>query len=352
MVVRPLTWLGKLLRAISDIGRLSESGLALTCVVIGAATGGSSTGGGDVHTSAGLGALLTVALAYHGVAFSLNEIIDLPIDRTNPGRAQAALVSGQASVTVAWIVVGLYGALSLGIELLYLDRRTGATAILFVGYAGLVGYDLLTKRYKYPVLHDLFLAEGCGALVCYASVRSGGLTVQSALAAAFVSLFVMLVNGVHGGLRDLHNDATHNGVTTAAALGAKMDDNGALVLPGLLVTYAWALSLAMGSVVVAALLVAPERHASVMTSVGAGLTTVAGLGVLARGLRHRNDPRRFRRHGAAHILTAYSPIVFVTALDGGWGMGVAVVAVMMTPLTSNPRLRAVWRSWFSRLPRS
>jgi hypothetical protein len=41
--------------------------------------------------------------------------------------------------------------------------------------------------------------------------------------------------------------------------------------------------------------------------------------------------------------------MFITALDGGWRMGAAAVAVMIAPLPTNPRFRAAWRMSFLKL---
>lgn len=342
---------GRFLRTVFDLGRLSESGLALTCVVIGAATGADSTGGRHANVDAAtLGVLLAVALAYHGVAFGLNDIIDLPIDRTNPNRAHAALVSGRASVPAGWVNVCALAIASFSLDLIRFHYEAAPLAYLVSGYLGLIGYDLLTKRTRWPVLHDLLLALGCAALLCYAAERTGGVTGQTFLAAAYVALFVVLVNGVHGGLRDLHNDTRHGGVTTAFALGARIDEAGDLVLPRRLVAYAWTLNGAFATVAAIAAISAPG-HGGVRLALIAGalLATAVGLVTLGLGLRQRHNPTRFRRTGLVHMLTSYSAIMFITALDGGWRLGAAAVAVMIAPLPTNPRFRAAWRASFLKL---
>jgi 4-hydroxybenzoate polyprenyltransferase len=342
---------GRFLRTVFDIGRFSESGLALTCVVVGAATGADSTGARGVGVDAvTLTVLIVVGLAYHGVAFALNDIIDLPIDRTNPDRAHAALVSGRASVPAAWVVVCALAVTSFSLDLIRFHYETAPLAYLVGGYLGLTGYDVLTKRSRWPMLHDLLLALGCAALLCYAAERTGGLTGQTLLVATYVALFVVLVNGVHGGLRDLHNDTRHGGLTTASALGARIDENGNLVLPQRLVAYAWTLSGAMGAVAAVAALSTPTRGGGRLAlTIGALLATAFGLAALGHALRQRRDSARFRRIGLVHMLTSYSPVMFITALDGGWRMGAAAVAVMIAPLPTNPRFRAAWGVSFLKL---
>jgi 4-hydroxybenzoate polyprenyltransferase len=357
MVASPATRLGRFLRTAFDLGRLSESGLAMTCVVFGAATGADnidarSVGRDDLSgvDALTLAVLIAVGIAYHGVAFCLNDIIDLPIDRTNPDRAHATLVSGRASVSAAWIAVCAFAATSFSLDLIRFHYATTPLVFLVVGYAGLIGYDMLTKRSGWPVLHDLLLALGCAALLCYAAERTGGLTSRALLAAAYVAIFVVLVNGVHGGLRDLHNDNRHGGLTTAAALGARIDEQGGLVLSRRLVGYTWTLDVAMASVAVAAVISTPARGGERLPlTVGVLLVTALGLAALGHALRHRRDPARFRRIGAAQILVSYAPVMLFTALDGGWRMGAAAVVVMIAPLPTNPRFRAAWRVSFLKL---
>lgn len=341
---------GRNMRTAFDVPRFSESGLALTCVIIGAATGIDSIDRGGIGVNVGtVGVLLAVGLAYHGVAFGLNEIIDLPIDRTNPGRAHAALVSGRASVRAAWVMVCALAVASLTLDLVRFHPRAAPLAYLVGGLVSLIGYDLLTKRSRWPVLHDTLLALGCAGLLCYAAARTGGVTGATLLAATYVALFVLLVNGVHGGLRDLDNDTRHAGLTTAAALGAQIDENGKFVIPRQLVAYAWTLNGAMGMCVAVATLSAPTRGDRLPLTVGALLATALGLAALGYGLRQRCDLGRFRRIGAIHIFTSYSPVMFIAALDGGWRVGAAAVAVMIGPLPTNPRFRAAWGLSFHRL---
>jgi len=323
---------------------MSESGLALSCVMVGVATGADSNARQGVGVfSTTLGVLLIVGLFYHAVAFALNEIIDLPIDRTNPGRTHAVLVSGRANVPGAWVAVCGFAVVSYSFDLVRFGYGTVALCCLTGGYVALIGYDLLTKRSRWPVAHDLLLALGCAALVCYAAERTGGLTSYTLLASTYVALFVVLVNGVHGGLRDLHNDLRHSGITTASALGARIGEGGGLLLPRPLVAYAWALNSAMVVVAVVAALSAPavDGGQSVVAG-GAIIASAGGIIALAHGLRCRQDLMRFRRIGLAHMLVAYSPVMFIAALDGGWRMGVAAAVVMMAPLATNPRFRSAW----------
>ena len=133
---------GRSLRTAFDLGRLSESGLALTCVVIGAATGTDNIyvrgagrdqlGGVGILT---LAILVAIGLAYHGVAFALNDIIDLPIDRTNPDRAHATLVSGRATVpAAAWVAVFAFAVTSFSLRTSFrFHYETAPLAFLVVG---------------------------------------------------------------------------------------------------------------------------------------------------------------------------------------------------------------------------
>ena len=84
--------------SVARFGRLTAAGLGLSCVVIGHATGAAAL------SLVVLIGLLLVGLAFHVVAFALNDIFDLELDRTDPTRAQSPLVAAQISPFGAGLV--------------------------------------------------------------------------------------------------------------------------------------------------------------------------------------------------------------------------------------------------------
>jgi hypothetical protein len=148
----------------------------------------------------------------------------------------------------------------------------------------------------------------------------------------------VLVNGVHGGLRDLPNDLAHGSHTTAIQFGARPAGSGVLV-PASLRRYCWSLQIGMGAV--AAVPALPGRSGWY----AAGLAcTVVALALCGRALRATDDKVRFKHLGATHILACYLPAMSMAAATGGWPFGLATASVMAGPMLGNPSFIAAFRT--------
>ena len=88
-------------------------------------------------------------------------------------------------------------------------------------------YDKWGKMCPVPPLTDLVQGLAWGSLAVFAALAAspkvGLLDIRERTLPllAFGVGFIFLINGVHGGLRDLWNDLTHHRKTTAIFLGAK-----------------------------------------------------------------------------------------------------------------------------------
>jgi 4-hydroxybenzoate polyprenyltransferase len=348
---------GQLIRAIRDFGRLTAAGLALSGVAIGYASAGAPL---RVWRLTGL---LLIALAFHTVAFALNDIFDLEIDRTNPERAASPLVSGVVSVRTAAMLVGLCAGACFAMDVAFFGFSAAATGLLAVAYIGLVVYDACTKRFGPPILLEIVQGLGWGSLVLYGAERAeavageagghaSGVSVRALPGFAFVLLFVMLVNGVHGGLRDLRNDLLHKARTTAIQFGARPREPGVLI-PVRLRAYAWTLQAGMAALAVVMCLfrspysaetagwLTPGQFAWYVT--GLAFTGFAAL-LCWRAFAAADEPARFKNLGAAHILVCYVPVMCLAGLQGGWALGSVAVAAMVVPMFGNPAFVTAFRA--------
>lgn len=169
-----------------------------------------------------------VGLAFHVFAYVFNDVIDLPVDRTQPLRAGDPLVRGDITVDqallLALMMIPLAAILS---AVLGADWR--AQAVLLASFAAMAVYDLWGKRCFCPLLTDLSQALGWGGLSLWASllVGKGELGAAAWLAFGFGVGYILLINGVHGGLRDLANDLRTGSSTTAIFFGARPSASGA-----------------------------------------------------------------------------------------------------------------------------
>jgi 4-hydroxybenzoate polyprenyltransferase len=191
--------------------------------------------------------LAAIALAFHVFAYVFNDVVDLRVDRTEPLRADSPLVRGAISraqaLALAWAMP----------PIAFLIAWAGdASAAMLVGLAlafcAMGVYDLFGKRCRWPLATDAIQSAGWVALLGVgACAANQGWPVTSALAwlAGYVFVCVMLVNGVHGALRDLANDRRHGARTTAISFGAQERPDGTARPSPALVAYACALQVAL-----------------------------------------------------------------------------------------------------------
>jgi 4-hydroxybenzoate polyprenyltransferase len=181
------------------------------------------------------GALLLIAIGFHVFAYVLNDVIDLPIDRTVDRRKGDPLVRGAVSpetsvgVAVSAVPVALLGLLFLLRFDLSAPSSIGALAALLSSFALMLVYNRYGKRCPWPLVTDV--AEGLSwallslAAMLATSVHSSdppsGFAVGSWSLAAYGALYILLINGIHGGLRDLETDVGAKMHTMASWLGAR-----------------------------------------------------------------------------------------------------------------------------------
>jgi 4-hydroxybenzoate polyprenyltransferase len=171
--------------------------------------------------------IFTVGLAFHVFAYVFNDVIDLPVDRTQPLRAGDPLVRGDISVNQALILALMMIPLAALLSAV-LGAGWKAQLVLLASFASMAVYDLWGKRCFCPLLTDLAQGIGWGGLSLWAALLVGGeLQATAWLAFGFGAGYIFLINGVHGGLRDLQNDLSTGSRTTAIFLGARPTLKGA-----------------------------------------------------------------------------------------------------------------------------
>lgn len=168
-----------------------------------------------------LAALLAVTLGFHVYAMLFNDVIDLPIDRTQPKRQRDPLVRGTIAPWQAMAIALLQPAATVPLTM-WLGGSLRAHAVLGVGFALMAVYNLWGKRCPFPPLTDAVQGLAWGSLAVYGALAVGAEpNAMTWLVAAYVAVFTLIVNGVHGPLRDLENDFARGARTTAIFLGAR-----------------------------------------------------------------------------------------------------------------------------------
>jgi isopentenyl-diphosphate delta-isomerase len=184
----------------------------------------------------------TVGALFHLYGGVLNDVFDLPIDRTQPARAADPLVRGTISRGQALVFALIQ--LPLGL-LLTAGLGGGATAVgWFAAAAVTMGlYNAFGKRCPLPPLTDGAQGLAWACMTLYGATLAGGdvNALTGAIAASGV-VYTLLINGVHGGMRDLENDLAHGAHTAALWLGMRPRPGGGIEVPRRAGLFCWPLT--------------------------------------------------------------------------------------------------------------
>ena len=258
-----------------------------------------------------LAALLFVALGFNTHSFLVNDVLDLRVDRTQPRRQHDPQVRGEIppeySVTIALVLVPLIFLVTW-----LLDGGRRAHAALLAALACMAIYNVWGKRFPLPPVTDLIQGIAWGSLAIYGAELAGGrTTAMTWLVAAYGAGFMFLINGVHGGLRDLENDLRHEQRTTAIYFGAQPDGKGGAVSTRSLRVFGIAAHAALMLVLVSLASVAWSTAdrliwVTVPATIAAGVASVL---VNQQVVAERSDDRDV--FVTFHLLVALLPLVAV-----------------------------------------
>ena len=244
--VVPLPWplgavqeLVQRLKPVDRLVRLHFLQFSWMLILLGAASGlqpGHALGLGQ------LAGLLAIASSFHVFAYVLNDVVDLPVDRTQPSRRHDPLVSGAVkpghalTLALAQVPIGV-GLVALVDLMIGGTAAIEATVALLAGFVFMAIYDVWGKKCPVPPVTDLAQGLGWASLVACGAYLVGTPSSTTWVAFLYGAGFILLINGVHGGLRDLENDLANGCRTSAIFFGGR---------PGHEVT--WGLRLFAGSV--------------------------------------------------------------------------------------------------------
>jgi 4-hydroxybenzoate polyprenyltransferase len=178
--------------------------------------------------------LLGVALCVHVYAGLLNDVVDLPHDRTQSWRRFDPLVTGAVRPQAALAAIAIQPPLALA-----LTRMVGAPGAaylaLVLAFAGITIYDLWGKRTAFPPLTDAVQGLGWAMLVAYGAVAVLPAPPAATLVPCVcVVFYTLMASGIHGNLRDLANDFDRHARTTAILLGARPGPDGPILSAGVM----------------------------------------------------------------------------------------------------------------------
>lgn len=315
-----------MLKRISRFLRLAAAGATVAIPLLGAVTASGESALGP------MAAVAAVGLAHHVFSFVLNDVIDLPIDRTEPRRSPSPLVQGLISPRAALVVAVSAGVVGFG-----LSARLGGSPraqVLLVGSLVLVAvYDIWGKRTPIPPAIDVVQGVGWALLAWYGAEMAGGATAVTAVFAVFLVGYITLVNGVHGGLRDLENDRAHGARTTAIFFGATPISGGGASCPVPMRRYALAIESWNTLVVGVMILTLGYQGGTLAIAVAAWLVlAVVSRVLLQQALDGAEDRRTMMVRGTSHLIISFAMAIAVLLPIAPPAIAVLVLAVFISPL--------------------
>lgn len=278
--------------------------------------------------------LFAIGFLFHGFSYISNDLIDLRLDRSEPMRADYPLVRGQLAPGTAWVLALIHVPLSF----LVAARLAGSAAgcwYLLLAYALLTIYNLWGKRCLFPPLTDAVQALGWCALTLHgASVVGGAATSALEHLLAYVFGYVLLINGVHGPLRDLPNDYRSGARTTAILLQVRPSGATGVILSPALGLYTLLLQVALAWITLSHLRWnVPGGLSSPTAALSLALCLFAGA-LLVAAYVGRHDDLRLLTVGYAHLVVtlAVLPAAFATA--AGPAVAATAFALFLLPVAS------------------
>lgn len=163
--------------------------------------------------------ILGGAFAFHIYVSLLNDIVDLPLDRTNPARAAYPLVSGRISSNTALVITLIQIPIAAAIIYWQYGSSTAYFAIA-TAFGMMTIYNIWGKRSPFPPAIDVIQGIGFSSLVLYGAALAGGLTPLSWLTFALGVIWMVIIN-LLGGLHDLQSDLAFGVITTPIYFGVR-----------------------------------------------------------------------------------------------------------------------------------
>jgi geranylgeranylglycerol-phosphate geranylgeranyltransferase len=306
--------------------RLFSLGATFLYLLVGAGTGEGRVSAQVVVVS------LLIGLAFHVFADVSNDVMDLPIDRTEKRRRASPLVRGVMSPEWALLI-----ALAMLPLMFALVARTASSRAVWPLVAGitLIGlYNVAGKVMPIPFVADVVQGSGWAALVFAGAALAGGATRATAWAAAAVVVYIVMVNGIHGAIRDSENDQRAGAYTTALVLGAGATAEHGVVVPGTVVFVGASLQVAFGLALTGLVVAVPDEVGRPAVAVASACALYAlSCAALASAYRARASLRRTMKFGTWHLFLLPAALLAATAaLMPGWMVVVACAAFLVPPL--------------------
>lgn len=164
--------------------------------------------------------IIVTSFQFHLFTYVLNDVVDLPVDRLMPKRANHPLVRGEISPGAALVIALIQ--VPLVILAAWLGRVPGnGLAALTAAMLCMAMYDIWGKRNAFPPVTDLIQALSWGCLTLYGAWVVGNPSFLTYVLVTIFVVFILLMNGVFEGVIDIEEDSRAGLKTTAMVFGVQ-----------------------------------------------------------------------------------------------------------------------------------
>lgn len=279
--------------------------------------------------------LIAIGIAFHIFAYVFNDIIDLPIDRSEPRRRDFPLVTGVIRPRLALVFALAQIPLAFTMAT-WLESSAASFYALAIAFVCMAIYDIWGKRFAFPPLTDAIQGLSWAALVLFGSTVNGQFPNSLAwLIAIYVTLFIIMTNGVHGSLRDLYNDLQCGVRSTAILLGARPQGIEGITITSALVRYTVSLQLSLIGILFAALfwnLFRYNRLDWVVTSVAVLILSALSLRLLLTAISAAARRQDMISAGMLHLVISLGSLIVLFALALETWISILLIVMYLAPL--------------------
>jgi 4-hydroxybenzoate polyprenyltransferase len=182
--------------------------------------------------------ILSIATCFHFFAYVTNDLIDLELDKTSALRSNDPMARGL--VSTRWAIV--FAVIQFPLSMFFCgvtDISLQAKVVLAGAFILILVYNFWGKRAVLPILTDIIQGLSWALVFIFGALAAGipkmGIFITGV---TFIVAFIVMINGVHGSIRDIQADSAYNVHTMVIKLGGKFIPPNSVFLPTGLKLYA------------------------------------------------------------------------------------------------------------------
>jgi 4-hydroxybenzoate polyprenyltransferase len=279
--------------------------------------------------------IICIGLSWHIFAHVSNDVVDLELDKNQPDRSDSPLVSGRVKPRQALTLALAQIPISLLITV-WLSHSAVAYVYWLIAFAFMGIYNIWGKKLRLSLLTDFIQGCSWASLGLYGSAVVGSLpTVLNLGLFVYLVGFILMASGIHGTVRDLPNDLTHNKKTTAMLFGAKPNSIGDVTLPVGLKIYGAFIQLWLHASVLVPLFANWFRYDTLewgVTFIFEAMLILSAWCLLAQIPWTINNFPKLYQVGLYHLLVSYLSLLILYTFYMGLPMLFLLLAFIILPL--------------------